>query len=160
FSIAARVRCPGAHAFAGVGFGDIHICLQQWISDDSPTRVRALLHEGSHRFLSVGHGVGDYTDDERCDDTNDTATNSSPSHHLNNADSFACIVTLLVDIADDVLDQRVRQSKGLTILGIAQGKPEGPLDLDVSSAKSAKSPIFVVRQSGLAKAVQAANIPG
>ena len=88
-------KCPSGdpEGFARRGFGDIHICTENWEKESARSRARTLIHEAAHRFLlSDDHGgLGDLRGGD---------VDLSPADRKDNADSWAWLVSNLAELSD------------------------------------------------------------
>jgi hypothetical protein len=137
--------CGGADAYVRIvaallGTGHIHLCMGSWDSASATDRAHTLIHEGSHRFNATSDEG--YFNSPDCTESADTAP-LGPVSRLDNADSYACFVMMVVTGNAAALATERADFSGTTTLEIRQ-TPAGAIDLN---ATSPRHPLFTVHRA-------------
>jgi len=136
----------------GMGFGHIHVCTgaKEWGSLDDAQRTHLIIHESIHRFGDVAD-KGYYDSQGGCADSGDTL-GLRTSQLLDNADSYACLVRLLLQSGESELEGRIKLRSGAML--VLRQSEDGDIDLN---GPHAMVPYFTIGNPGANGEV---DIPG
>ena len=127
-----------------LSMANIHICMGSWDRLNDVEHAHVIVHEGMHRFnFASDYGYFKIRD---CTETPETAAAAAtvtppliPASRTDNADCYACLVRLLVNMSASEVAARVSLYQGGT-LTLSQS-PEGTVDLNGSQ----NTPVFTMR---------------